>query len=77
MSYDMHAVLRVVLDGGALDEFQEHRAREIICGDGAIAGMTVGVIANQRGLIKGPAGREATIRWHHLPRERGESRVLH
>ena len=29
----MHAILRVVLDGGALDEFQEHRAQEIICGD--------------------------------------------
>ena len=58
MSYDMHAVLRVVLDGSALDEFQEHRAREIICGDGAIAGMTVGVIANQRGLIKGPEGEK-------------------
>ena len=58
MSYDMHAVLRVLLDGGALDEFQEHRAQEIICGDGAIAGMTVGIIANQRGLIKGQPGEK-------------------
>jgi len=58
MSYDMHAVLRVLLDGGAIDEFQEHRAREIICGDGTIEGMTVGVIANQRGLIKGRPGEK-------------------
>lgn len=58
MSYDMHAVLRVLLDGGAIDEFQAHRAGEMICGDGAIAGMTVGVIANQRGLIKGPPGEK-------------------
>jgi 3-methylcrotonyl-CoA carboxylase beta subunit len=56
MSYDMHAVLRGVVDGGVIDEFQANRAREIICGDATIEGMTVGVIANQRGLIKGPDG---------------------
>jgi acetyl-CoA carboxylase carboxyltransferase component len=58
MSYDMHAILRAILDGGALEEFQEQRAREIICGDGAIEGRTVGVIANQRGLIKGRPGEK-------------------
>jgi acetyl-CoA carboxylase carboxyltransferase component len=56
MSYDMHAVLRAVLDGGAIDEFQANRAREIICGDATIEGCTVAVIANQRGLIKGVDG---------------------
>lgn len=52
MSYDMHQVLRALLDSGAIDEFQPARAREIICGDATIEGCTVGVIANQRGLIK-------------------------
>ncbi len=56
MSYDMHTVLRAILDGGVIDEFQEHLAREVICGDAAIEGITVGVIANQRGLIKGRSG---------------------
>ncbi|HEX4933025.1 MAG TPA: carboxyl transferase domain-containing protein, partial [Gemmatimonadaceae bacterium] len=56
MSYDMHTVLRAILDHGALDEFQGNLAKEIICGDGAIEGIPVGVIANQRGLIKGRAG---------------------
>jgi acetyl-CoA carboxylase carboxyltransferase component len=56
MSYDMHAVLRVILDDGAIDEFQENLAREMICGDASIQGLAVGVIANQRGLIKGRAG---------------------
>jgi 3-methylcrotonyl-CoA carboxylase beta subunit len=56
MSYDMHAVLRAVVDGGAIDEFQANRAREIICGDATIEGGVVGVIANQRGLIKGADG---------------------
>jgi acetyl-CoA carboxylase carboxyltransferase component len=56
MSYDMHDVLRAVVDDGGLDEFQGELAREIICGDARIDGIPVGVIANQRGLIKGRPG---------------------
>ncbi len=56
MSYDMHALLRTLLDDGALDEFQPGLAKEMICGDARIEGMPVGVIANQRGLIKGRPG---------------------
>jgi 3-methylcrotonyl-CoA carboxylase beta subunit len=58
MSYDMHAVLRAILDNGQLDEFQEGLAKEMICGDARISGITVGVIANQRGLIKGREGEK-------------------
>lgn len=53
MSYDMHAVLGAIVDGGKVDEFQEHLAAEVICGDARIEGISVGLIANQRGLIKG------------------------
>ncbi len=56
MSYDMHDVLRAVVDAGELDEFQGELAREIICADARVEGIAVGVIANQRGLIKGRAG---------------------
>jgi 3-methylcrotonyl-CoA carboxylase beta subunit len=56
MSYDMHGLLRAVLDEGKLDEFQPNLAREMICGDAHIEGIAVGVIANARGLIKGRAG---------------------
>jgi acetyl-CoA carboxylase carboxyltransferase component len=52
MSYDMHELLRVILDNGTIDEFQRDLAREIICGDAHITGIPIGVIANQRGLIK-------------------------
>ena len=58
MSYDMHAVLRAILDNGEIDEFQEAIAREMICGDARIDGITVGVIANQRGLMKGREGEK-------------------
>ena len=58
MSYDMHDVLRALLDGGRLDEFQGGLAREMICGDARLEGIPIGVIANQRGLIKGRAGEK-------------------
>jgi 3-methylcrotonyl-CoA carboxylase beta subunit len=58
MSYDMHEVLRAILDNGAIDEFQEALAKEMICGDARIDGISVGVIANQRGLIKGREGEK-------------------
>jgi acetyl-CoA carboxylase carboxyltransferase component len=58
MSYDMHAVLRAIVDGGVVDEFQGALAREMICGDATIAGIPVGIIANQRGLVKGRAGEK-------------------
>jgi len=58
MSYDMHVVLRAIVDGGTLDEFQESLAREVICGDATIDGIPVGVIANQRGLITGRKGEK-------------------
>jgi acetyl-CoA carboxylase carboxyltransferase component len=58
MSYDMHAVLRAIVDGGVVDEFQGALAREMICGDATVAGIPVGIIANQRGLVKGRAGEK-------------------
>jgi acetyl-CoA carboxylase carboxyltransferase component len=58
MSYDMHEVLREILDEGRLDEFQASLAKEMICGDARIEGIPVGVIANQRGLIKGRPGEK-------------------
>jgi 3-methylcrotonyl-CoA carboxylase beta subunit len=56
MAYDMHRVLRCILDGGELEEFQPSLAREILCGHGRIEGRPLAIIANQRGLIKGREG---------------------
>ena len=58
MSYDMHEVLSAILDDGKIDEFQEELAKEMICGDARIDGIAVGVIANERGLIKGRKGEK-------------------
>ncbi|HEX4684116.1 MAG TPA: acyl-CoA carboxylase subunit beta [Gemmatimonadaceae bacterium] len=58
MPYDMHELLGAMIDDGRIDEFQAHLAREMICGDARIDGIPVGVIANQRGLIKGRTGEK-------------------
>ena len=58
MSYDMHAVLAAIIDNGEIDEFQANLAKEMICGDARIDGIVVGVIANQRGLVKGREGEK-------------------
>ncbi|HET6232272.1 MAG TPA: acyl-CoA carboxylase subunit beta [Longimicrobiaceae bacterium] len=54
--YDMREVLRCILDGGALDEFQADYAPEMICGHARVCGIPVGVIANARGMLKDPHG---------------------
>ena len=59
MSYDMHALIAAIVDEGKLDPFQPAKAREIICGDARIAGLPIGVLANERGLIKGRDGERA------------------
>lgn len=57
LPYDMRDVLDCLLDSGKLDEFQADYAREMITGYARIEGIPVGIIANQRGLVRGPAGR--------------------
>ena len=57
LPYNMREVLDCLLDAGEMDEFQADYAREMITGYARIDGIPVGVIANQRGLVRGPAGR--------------------
>jgi 3-methylcrotonyl-CoA carboxylase beta subunit len=58
MSYDVHALIRALVDDGQIDEFQPALAKEMICGDIRIRGIGIGLIANQRGLIKGRPGEK-------------------
>jgi acetyl-CoA carboxylase carboxyltransferase component len=55
--YDVRAVLDCLLDRGELDEFQADYAKEMITGLARIEGIPVGIIINNRGLIRSPAGR--------------------
>jgi acetyl-CoA carboxylase carboxyltransferase component len=54
--YNMRHLLECLLDQGELDEFQADYAKEMITGHGRIHGIQVGVIANNRGMIRSPGG---------------------
>lgn len=56
LPYDVRDVLSCLLDGGELDEFQADYAKEMITGYARIEGIPVGIVVNQRGLVRGPAG---------------------
>jgi 3-methylcrotonyl-CoA carboxylase beta subunit len=54
--YNVRHLLDCLLDAGHLDEFQADYAKEMITGHARIRGIQVGVIANNRGMIRPPAG---------------------
>jgi acetyl-CoA carboxylase carboxyltransferase component len=54
--YNMRHLLECLLDQGELDEFQADYAKEMITGHGRIRGIQVGVIANNRGMIRTQGG---------------------
>jgi propionyl-CoA carboxylase beta chain len=51
--YDMHELVRKVLDEGEFFETQPAHAANVICGLGRIEGRTVGVVANQPMVLAG------------------------
>jgi len=54
--YNARYLLDCLLDDGHLDEFQADYAKEMITGHARIRGIQVGVIANNRGMIRAPGG---------------------
>lgn len=54
--YSMRELLNCIVDEGHLDEFQADYAKEIITGHARLRGIQVGVIANNRGMFRDPAG---------------------
>jgi len=51
--YDMHELVRKVLDHGEFFEIQPAHGANIICGLGRVEGRTVGVVANQPTVLAG------------------------
>ncbi|MBL8129555.1 MAG: acyl-CoA carboxylase subunit beta [Chloroflexia bacterium] len=58
--YDMHDVLRAVLDDGAFFELQAGFAPNILCGLGRLDGNPVGVVANQPRHLAGTIDIDAS-----------------
>jgi len=54
--YNARHLLECLLDSGHLDEFQADYAKEMVTGHARIRGIQVGVIANNRGMIRPPGG---------------------
>jgi propionyl-CoA carboxylase beta chain len=52
-SYDMHEVIRGIVDAGSFLEVHAHFAQNIICGFARIEGRSVGVVAQQPEVLAG------------------------
>jgi propionyl-CoA carboxylase beta chain len=51
--YDMHDVIRRVIDDGEFLEVHEHWAGNIVCGFARLGGIAVGVVGNQPNVLAG------------------------
>jgi len=54
--YDMHEVIYRLLDNSEFDEYKESYGQSIVCGYGRIDGWAVGIVANQRKVVKTKKG---------------------
>lgn len=54
--YDTYQLLARILDDSELDEYKAEYGRTIICGYGRIDGWAVGVVANQRAIVRSGRG---------------------
>nr|WP_183561241.1 acyl-CoA carboxylase subunit beta [Mucilaginibacter sp. SP1R1]MBB6149784.1 acetyl-CoA carboxylase carboxyltransferase component [Mucilaginibacter sp. SP1R1] len=55
-AYDMKEIILRLLDDSAFEEYKEGYGQSIICGLGRIDGWAVGIVANQRKVIKSKKG---------------------
>jgi acetyl-CoA carboxylase carboxyltransferase component len=60
--YDMHQVLREVLDEGQFFEVQSDYARNLIVGFGRLDGQSVGIVANQPAMLAGTLDIGASVK---------------
>jgi 3-methylcrotonyl-CoA carboxylase beta subunit len=54
--YDMLEIIKRLLDDSAFEEYKEGYGQSIICGLGRVDGWAVGIVANQRTVIKNKKG---------------------
>ncbi len=54
--YSVRELLKTILDDGHLDEFQADFAKEMIVGHGRVRGIQVGVLVNNRGMMRDAGG---------------------
>ncbi|MFI5148673.1 MAG: acyl-CoA carboxylase subunit beta [Bacteroidia bacterium] len=54
--YDMHEVIERLVDDSDFEEYKEGYGQSILCGLGRIDGWAVGIVANQRKVVKSKKG---------------------
>jgi 3-methylcrotonyl-CoA carboxylase beta subunit len=54
--YDMLEVIKCIVDESEFDQYKEDYGKTIICGYGRIDGWAVGIVANQRKIVKSKKG---------------------
>lgn len=54
--YDMHEVIERLVDNSEFEEYKEGYGQSILCGLARIEGWSVGIIANQRKVVKSKKG---------------------
>ena len=57
--YDTHELLARLLDDSEFDEFKATYGQTLVCGTGWIDGWAVGIVANQRSVVKAKTGTKA------------------
>ncbi|MHA4810695.1 acyl-CoA carboxylase subunit beta [Flavitalea flava] len=55
-SYDMLSIIERIVDNSAFEQFKEDYGKTILCGYARIEGWAVGIVANQRKLVKNKKG---------------------
>ncbi|HRU17778.1 MAG TPA: carboxyl transferase domain-containing protein [Bacteroidia bacterium] len=54
--YDMHEIINRLVDNSEFDEYKEKYGQSILCGTARIDGWSVGIVANQRKVVKSKKG---------------------
>ena len=54
--YDMHAIIQRLVDDSKFTEYKKDYGKTILCGYARIEGWSVGIIANQREVVKSASG---------------------
>jgi len=54
--YDVVELIKCVVDKGSFDEFKKDYGKTIVCGYGRVDGWAVGIVANQRLIVKNKKG---------------------
>ena len=55
-NFDVVDVIKCLVDGSEFDQFKEDYGKTIVCGYGRVDGWAVGIVANQRKIVKSGKG---------------------